>query len=154
MSYPCLSAWGRIRWHEADRLPRVIALLVFNTSLARGASEWIVLEHRGPVVGLISRDEARMKGNGRRNGGGEGASSSTVSDAIVAPPMAWGVRRIYGFPGDGINGVLGALRRAGDTSSSSRWIKVELKPSRSQQKEKKQEAPARSRRQFDEEARA
>jgi hypothetical protein len=25
-----------------------------------------------------------------------------------------GVRRIYGYPGDGINGVIGALQRAGD----------------------------------------
>jgi hypothetical protein len=25
---------------------------------------------------------------------------------------AWGVRRIYGYPGDGINGVIGALQRA------------------------------------------
>jgi pyruvate dehydrogenase (quinone) len=27
---------------------------------------------------------------------------------------AWGVRRIYGYPGDGINGILGALGRAED----------------------------------------
>src|SRR3546814_14182398 len=26
----------------------------------------------------------------------------------------WGVRRIFGYPGDGINGLLGALDRAGD----------------------------------------
>src|SRR5436190_4878780 len=26
----------------------------------------------------------------------------------------WGVRRIYGYPGDGINGILGAIQRAGD----------------------------------------
>ncbi len=35
----------------------------------------------------------------------------TVSDAFVARLIEWGVRRIYGFPGDGVNGVLGALRR-------------------------------------------
>jgi threonine dehydrogenase-like Zn-dependent dehydrogenase len=34
------------------------------------------------------------------------------------------------------------------------WIKVEVKPSRSKQRETKQESPARSRRHFDEEARA
>jgi Thiamine pyrophosphate enzyme, N-terminal TPP binding domain len=28
---------------------------------------------------------------------------------------AWGVRRIYGYPGDGINGVIGAPQRAGNT---------------------------------------
>ena len=27
---------------------------------------------------------------------------------------AWGINRIYGFPGDGINGIMGALNRAGD----------------------------------------
>jgi len=37
--------------------------------------------------------------------------SMTVSDAIVERLLAWGVRRVYGFPGDGINGVLGAMRR-------------------------------------------
>ena len=26
----------------------------------------------------------------------------------------WGVKRIFGYPGDGINGVMGALDRAGD----------------------------------------
>lgn len=38
----------------------------------------------------------------------------TVSDQVLDCLAAWGVRRIFGFPGDGINGVLGALRRAGD----------------------------------------
>src|SRR3978361_1108226 len=36
-----------------------------------------------------------------------------VSDFVVQRLHQWGVRRIYGYPGDGINGVLGALRRAG-----------------------------------------
>jgi pyruvate dehydrogenase (quinone) len=35
-----------------------------------------------------------------------------VSDFFVGRLHAWGVRRIYGYPGDGINGVLGALQRA------------------------------------------
>ena len=34
-----------------------------------------------------------------------------VSDFIVGRLTEWGVRRIYGYPGDGINGVLGALQR-------------------------------------------
>ena len=38
----------------------------------------------------------------------------TVSDQIVERLIAWGVRRTYGYPGDGINGVMGALRRAQD----------------------------------------
>jgi pyruvate dehydrogenase (quinone) len=35
-----------------------------------------------------------------------------VSDFFVGRLHDWGVRRIYGYPGDGINGVLGALQRA------------------------------------------
>src|SRR4051812_36286431 len=38
----------------------------------------------------------------------------TVSDALVARLIEWGVTRIYGFPGDGVNGVMGALRRKKD----------------------------------------
>src|SRR3981189_1385792 len=35
-----------------------------------------------------------------------------VSDFVVERLHAWGVPRIYGYPGDGINGVIGALQRA------------------------------------------
>lgn len=35
-----------------------------------------------------------------------------VADFIVHRLHEWGVRRIFGFPGDGINGLLGALHRA------------------------------------------
>jgi len=38
--------------------------------------------------------------------------SKTVGDFFVERLYAWGVRRIFGYPGDGINGVLGALNRA------------------------------------------
>ncbi|ATB44293.1 pyruvate oxidase [Cystobacter fuscus] len=37
--------------------------------------------------------------------------SGTVSDYLLYRLSQWGVRRIYGYPGDGINGVMGALRR-------------------------------------------
>ncbi|MEJ7784076.1 MAG: thiamine pyrophosphate-binding protein, partial [Solirubrobacteraceae bacterium] len=37
-----------------------------------------------------------------------------VSDFIVERLGKWGVRRIYGYPGDGINGIMGALQRAED----------------------------------------
>jgi pyruvate dehydrogenase (quinone) len=36
-----------------------------------------------------------------------------VSDFVVSRLHQWGVRRIFGYPGDGINGVLGGLQRAG-----------------------------------------
>ena len=35
-----------------------------------------------------------------------------VSDYLLDRLSAWGVRRIYGYPGDGINGIMGALNRA------------------------------------------
>ncbi|HET8551909.1 MAG TPA: thiamine pyrophosphate-requiring protein [Gammaproteobacteria bacterium] len=41
-------------------------------------------------------------------------SSETVGDFLLKRLSAWGVKRIFGFPGDGINGILGALNRAGD----------------------------------------
>jgi pyruvate dehydrogenase (quinone) len=37
-----------------------------------------------------------------------------VSDFLVDRLRAWGVTRIYGYPGDGINGIMGALNRAKD----------------------------------------
>jgi len=38
----------------------------------------------------------------------------TVGDFVVKRLHAWGVERIYGYPGDGINGLMGALRRHED----------------------------------------
>ena len=38
----------------------------------------------------------------------------SVSDFIVQRLHDWGVRRVYGYPGDGINGLMGALERASD----------------------------------------
>jgi pyruvate dehydrogenase (quinone) len=40
--------------------------------------------------------------------------TQTVGDFIVSRLHAWGVRRMFGYPGDGINGVFGALNRASD----------------------------------------
>ena len=36
----------------------------------------------------------------------------TVSDLIVERLSTWGVSRVFGYSGDGINGFMGALRRA------------------------------------------
>ena len=38
--------------------------------------------------------------------------SQTVGDFLLERLMTWGVRRIYGYPGDGINGILGAFSRS------------------------------------------
>ena len=44
--------------------------------------------------------------------------AKTVGDFLVERLRTWGVRRIYGYPGDGINGIIGALERAGDEHPS------------------------------------
>src|SRR6476659_6122876 len=40
--------------------------------------------------------------------------AKTTSDFLIERLQAWGVDRVYGYPGDGINGILGALARATD----------------------------------------
>jgi pyruvate dehydrogenase (quinone) len=47
--------------------------------------------------------------------------AESVADFIVRRLREWGVRRIYGYPGDGINGITGALQRASD---EPRFIQV------------------------------
>ncbi|WP_210507070.1 thiamine pyrophosphate-requiring protein [Naasia sp. SYSU D00057] len=41
-------------------------------------------------------------------------ASRTVSDVIVERLTEWGVDRVFGYSGDGINGFLAALQRAGE----------------------------------------
>ncbi|MEZ0100291.1 thiamine pyrophosphate-dependent acetolactate synthase large subunit-like protein [Bradyrhizobium elkanii] len=38
--------------------------------------------------------------------------SRTVGDFVVQRLQDWDVRHLFGYPGDGINGVFGALNRA------------------------------------------
>jgi pyruvate dehydrogenase (quinone) len=38
--------------------------------------------------------------------------SQTVGDYLLDRLSTWGVRRIYGYPGDGINGIMGAFSRS------------------------------------------
>src|SRR3954470_15685413 len=56
----------------------------------------------------------------RRDGAGtrvaHWAVMPTVSDHLLDLLTAWKVRRSFGFPGDGINGILGALQRVGKRS--------------------------------------
>ncbi len=47
--------------------------------------------------------------------------STNVSDFLIQRLGEWGLRRIYGFPGDGINGIIGAIGRAGDKVD---WVQV------------------------------
>lgn len=40
--------------------------------------------------------------------------ATTAADNLCERILAWNVTTIYGFPGDGIDGLLGALRRHED----------------------------------------
>lgn len=37
--------------------------------------------------------------------------AATVSDFLLERLSSWGIRQIYGYPGDGINGIMGAMGR-------------------------------------------
>jgi len=50
--------------------------------------------------------------------------SILTSDFFVERLRAWGVTRIYGYPGDGINGVLGALQRAEKAGDGIEFVQV------------------------------
>ncbi|HEX5087591.1 MAG TPA: thiamine pyrophosphate-requiring protein [Nocardioides sp.] len=39
---------------------------------------------------------------------------TTVADQLLSRLREWGVEQVFGYPGDGINGILGAFSRAGD----------------------------------------
>src|SRR6185295_6144195 len=39
-------------------------------------------------------------------------SDPTVADFLIERLNQWGIHRVYGYPGDGINGIMGALERA------------------------------------------
>src|SRR5213082_854072 len=38
--------------------------------------------------------------------------TKTASDFLITRISEWGLKRIYGYPGDGINGIIGAIDRA------------------------------------------
>src|SRR3954462_11230625 len=56
---------------------------------------------------------------GSRHGEGHASKGAppmamSVADQLLERLREWGVRRIYGYPGDGINAILGALDAAGN----------------------------------------
>ena len=60
--------------------------------------------------------------------------SETVGDFLLERLRTWGVRRIYGYPGDGINGLMGAFGRSSNgrpegRPSSSRCATRRWRPS-------------------------
>jgi pyruvate dehydrogenase (quinone) len=48
----------------------------------------------------------------------------TCSDFLIARLRQWGVRRIFGYPGDGINGIMGALERAEKSENKIEFIQT------------------------------
>ncbi len=51
--------------------------------------------------------------------------TQTVGDYLLDRLATWGVRRIYGYPGDGINGLMGAFARSSnDGSERPEFIQV------------------------------
>jgi pyruvate dehydrogenase (quinone) len=49
--------------------------------------------------------------------------SQTVAEYLLQRLSSWGIRRIYGYPGDGINGILGAFSRT-DPDERPEFIQV------------------------------
>ena len=47
--------------------------------------------------------------------------AKTVADFMLSRFSEWGVTRLYGYPGDGINGILVALDRALDRFQRHSW---------------------------------
>jgi pyruvate dehydrogenase (quinone) len=45
---------------------------------------------------------------------GEGTMAPTVGDYLLQRLREWGVERLFGYPGDGINGIITALGQADD----------------------------------------
>ncbi|MGH7718992.1 MAG: thiamine pyrophosphate-binding protein, partial [Gemmatimonadaceae bacterium] len=50
-----------------------------------------------------------MKGNGKKSG-----KKRTTSDVLVDRLLDWNVSVVFGLPGDGINGIMEALRQRQD----------------------------------------
>lgn len=50
--------------------------------------------------------------------------SETCADFLVERLHEWGIRRIFGYPGDGINGIMGALERAEKNSHFIEFVQA------------------------------
>jgi pyruvate dehydrogenase (quinone) len=48
----------------------------------------------------------------------------TVGDYLVERLREWGISRVYGYPGDGINGIMGGFNRATEAGEGPEWIQV------------------------------
>src|SRR5205085_11100732 len=50
--------------------------------------------------------------------------SETVGDYLLDRLATWGVKRIYGYPGDGINGIMGAFTRSSNGNPRPEFIQT------------------------------
>ena len=50
--------------------------------------------------------------------------SDTCADFLIERLHQWGIKRIFGYPGDGINGIMGALQRAEKNSHRIEFIQA------------------------------
>ena len=53
---------------------------------------------------------------------------TTVGDFLLQRLSEWGVRRVYGYPGDGINGIMGALDRSRESDHPIELVQVRHRP--------------------------
>ena len=67
--------------------------------------------------------------------------ATTVGDFLIQRLHDWGVRRVYGYPGDGINGLVGAFDRMGDKME---FIQTATRSSRRSPPPPMPNSPARS----------
>ena len=54
------------------------------------------------------------------------STQQTVADHLLDRLAAWNVRRIFAYPGDGINGIMGALRRVNEGDGGERFDVVQV----------------------------
>src|SRR5213078_926768 len=92
---------ARPRRGERSRASGPARALASDTAAQRDTSA----RRRRPAPGIVS------PGPGTWGARSEGMAQ-TVSDHIIQRLYAWGVRMIYGYPGDGINGLMGAIERS------------------------------------------
>src|SRR6185437_8589918 len=69
-----------------------------------------VADRTAQLAPIPPRVAANRGGQSRK--GTENVMSDTVGDYLLERLTTWGIKRIYGYPGDGINGILGAFGRS------------------------------------------
>src|SRR3954451_15214399 len=71
--------------------------------------------HRAEVTALESPRWSHLEPNSPRSDEKESdMATTTVADHLLQRLRDWGVAEVFGYPGDGINGILGAFSRADD----------------------------------------